>query len=104
MIQRIIMVKLKDEWATPAGRAEVAAHSRAVMGGLKTILGVDVGTPADDAATRSWDLSLVVRLASAADLPGYISEPAHKAYVEDYLSPKAIVKKVWNMKIPGGDG
>ena len=104
MIQRIIMVKLKDEWSTPAGRAQVAGHSRAVLSKLTTILGVDVGTPADDAATRSWDLSLVVRLASAADLPGYISEPAHKAYVEGYLGPKAVVKKVWNMEIPDSEG
>lgn len=96
MIDRIVLFKLKDDYANDAARAEIAAHSRAVLEKLSQVRSVSVGEPADEAAGQSWDISLVVVLDDLEAVAAYNVDPDHRAYVDDYMIPRVEVRKAWN--------
>jgi hypothetical protein len=100
MIERIVLFKLKAEHTHDAARREVAAHSREVLASVPGVEEVRVGTPADDAAEKSWDLSVVVRFASLEAVEAYRVHPTHRAYVDDYMRPRMEVVKAWNFEVP----
>ena len=58
MIERIVLFKLKPTHASPESRARFAS---ALAEALRGTLDASVGVPADAAAEKSWDLSVVVR-------------------------------------------
>lgn len=99
MIERYVFVKLVDAWAGAARRAEVAAESRRALGALDGVVDVRVGTPADEHASAAWDLSIAVTFDRLEDVGPYLSDPAHRAYVDDYLRPKLEVIKAWNFHL-----
>ncbi|MCA9547875.1 MAG: Dabb family protein [Myxococcales bacterium] len=99
-VDRIVLVKLDGPYATPAGRAEVAAHTRTVFAKLPGVTDLRVGVPADDAAEKSWDLSITVRFARLADVDAYRVHPDHRTYVDEYLAPRMQVLKAWNFELP----
>lgn len=99
MIERTVLMKLNDEHAHDAGRAEVAAHSREVLRGLPGVLEVAVGLPADEPSLKSWDLSLTLRFDSLASVEAYRVHPSHRAYVDEYLKPRLLLIKAWNFHI-----
>lgn len=99
MIDRIVLVSLLPDHATDAGRAEVAAHARAVLGALPGVIDVRTGLAADPPAAKSWDVSFIVRIASIDDYPAYRDHPAHKAFLEDFLAPRCQFKKAWNFTV-----
>jgi hypothetical protein len=98
MIERYVFVKLKPEHATDAGRAEVRARSQA-LASVPGVRGLAVGTPADASALAAWDLSLVVRLDSLADVERYLDSPGHEAYWEGFLEARVQVVKYWNFEV-----
>ncbi|MFT5430671.1 MAG: hypothetical protein ACI9OJ_001347 [Myxococcota bacterium] len=100
MIERIVLVKLKDEFATVAGRTEFAEESRRILPTIPGVISADAGIPADAAAAASWDISLLIRFNAIEDVPAYIVDPIHKHYVETILSPRAECKKAWNFSRP----
>lgn len=76
MIERIVLFKLKPTHASPESRARFAS---ALAEALRGRLDASVGVPADAAAEKSWDLSIVVRLptlelAQAFDPVGALSD------------------------------
>lgn len=99
MIERIVLFKLDAEHATDEARRAIAAHSKDVMRRVTGVQSVSVGLPADEASLRSWDLALVVRLASMDDLPAYAADPLHREYVDEYMAPKVAVRKAWNFEV-----
>ncbi len=96
MITRTVLVKLTDEWSTDAGRAAVAAHSAEALSAIPGVVSAEAGVPADDASRASWDVIFLVRFASMNDVEPYRVHPLHTSYLNDYLNPKAEVKKAWN--------
>jgi hypothetical protein len=96
MIERHHYFKLKSEHAHPEGRRAVVARVLAVLPGLPGVIEVSAGEPADGDAERSWDLFVTVRFASLADVDAYRADPAHREFVDGFLSPRVEVKKVWN--------
>ncbi|MFN3199029.1 MAG: Dabb family protein [Bradymonadia bacterium] len=98
-VQRIVLLKLHDAHSTDEGRAKFAAHTREVFAKIPGIAGFEVGLPADDHATGSWDVVIMVRFDSMEDVAAYAVEPTHREYVEGYLNPHAHVKKAWNFEI-----
>jgi hypothetical protein len=99
MILRTVLVKLKDEWATPEGRAEVSAHGAAALAAVPGVVEAQGMVPADDAALASWDVMFQVRFASMEDVEPYRVHPDHLTFLNGYLSPRAEVKKVWNWSL-----
>ena len=98
MIERYVFVRLKPEYATEAGRAEVRERSQH-LATIPGVLGVAIGAPADDDAAHAWDLSLVVRFAALADVDAYLDHAAHAAYYEAFLLPRLLVIKAWNFAV-----
>lgn len=98
-IDRYVFLKLAAEYATPAAREQIAAYTRKALAELPGVQAVRVGVPADDAATASWDLSIVVTFARILDVEVYRVDPRHRAYVDEYLAPRIVVIKAWNFDI-----
>lgn len=98
MIERIVLVKLDDAHATSEGRASVAAHTKHVLSEVPGVTSVSVGVPCDERAAQSWDLSIVVGFRRYDDVQPYLQHPAHREYVDTYLSPKLAVIKAWNFE------
>jgi hypothetical protein len=98
MIQRIVLFKLKSEYCNDAARAAFAERTRADLSALENVRAVSVGVPADEASEASWDISIVVDFNTMTDVENYIIDPAHRAYVDHYASPKIEVRKSWNFQ------
>ena len=96
MITRTVLVKLINEWPTPAGRAAVATHSAEALSAIPGVASAEALVPADDASLASWDVMFTVRFDSMAAVEPYRLHPLHTAFLNDYLNPKAEVKKAWN--------
>lgn len=99
MIQRIVIFKLRDEYANDGARAEFAERTREDLSALSQVRAVTVGVPADDASKASWDIAITVQFESMDDLKAYIVDPDHRRYVDYYASPKIEVRKAWNFEI-----
>ena len=101
MITRTVLVKLIDEWSPPAGRAAVATHSAEALSAIPGVASAEALVPADDASLASWDVMFTVRFESMAAVEPYRVHPLHTAFLNDYLNPKAEVKKAWNWHSAG---
>lgn len=96
MIERHVLIKLKAEHANEAARREIAGKTLEALRAIPQVLAVSVGVPADEHALAAWDLSLVVNLASLADVQPYMDDPGHQRFTHEYLRPKVEVVKHWN--------
>ncbi len=96
MIERIVLIKLHDEHANDATRAEVAEYSRQVLPSIPGLKNVAVGLPADEQSAASWDIEILAHFDSVDDIAPYLAHPDHRAYVDDYLQPKMACIKAWN--------
>ena len=103
MILRTVFVKLHDEWANERGRQTIAVHAQKTLVALPGVVRVEVGFPADEATETAWDLTFQVHFARYEDVEPYRIHPDHLDFLNNYLGPKAVVKKVWNFKIKGAD-
>lgn len=99
MIDRVVLVKLKKDHASPAGRAEIAREALRVLPALPGVVSVTVGAPADAAAEASWDLSITVRFASLDDFALYRAHPDHRRFADEYLAPRSEVRKAWSFEV-----
>lgn len=99
MIDRVVLVKLKKDHANPAGRAAIARETLRVLPALPGVVSVTVGGPADAAAEASWDLNITVRCASADDFALYRAHPEHRKFADEYLAPRAEVRKAWSFEV-----
>ena len=99
MIQRVVAIKLKDAYANDADRALVAATSREVLGSVPGVRAIDVGTPADAAALKSWDLLQLLRFDDLAAVEAYRAHANHRHYRDVFLRPMLDVIKVWNFEL-----
>ena len=88
MIERIVLLKLDEEWSSRHALAEIAERSREVLPGLPGVVDCHVGIAADERTRADWHVVLVLRFASAADIPPYADHPDHRAFVDRYLRPK----------------
>jgi len=98
MVERIVLFKLKSAYCDDEARAEIADRTRRDLGALKNVRSVSVGVPADEPSEKSWDLSLVVRFDTLEDVDAYLVDPAHRAYVDDYMRERIEVIKAWNFR------
>jgi hypothetical protein len=98
MIHRIVLLKLKEAYATDAGRAEVIAQSRVVLPNVPGVVEVSATVPADERTRRDWDVCLRVQLEGLADVEPYLAHPQHRAFVDELLSPRLEVIKAWNFE------
>ena len=99
MIDRVVLVKLNKEHAHPAARAEIAARALEVLRPLPGVVSVTAGGPGDAASEASWDVNITVRFASLDDFATYRVHPEHRRFADEYLAPRAEVRKAWNFAV-----
>jgi hypothetical protein len=90
--------KLKDEFANPEGRAELARAMRETLPGIPGVEEVVVGLPADEEALV-WDVALRLRFTSMEALEAWGVAPAHRAFADAVVLPRAEISKSWNFVI-----
>lgn len=99
MIERIVLIKLKEAHANDEGRRRVVAHARRVLPLVPGVVSCTVGAPADEAARDSWDISFIVRFERLVDVATYDANEDHRALVDEFLEPIVEVKKAWNFDV-----
>lgn len=98
MVERIVLVKLHDEYIPT--RADAARESERMLAQVPGVQSVQATVPADAASEGSWDLCLRLRFEDMAAVDAYVPHPTHRAYL-DWLTPRASFKKAWNFTTPG---
>jgi hypothetical protein len=98
VIDRIVLIKLKDEYATNAGREEVRQRTLTDLNGLPQIRGLKVGLPADPSSLESWDISILLQFESMDEVQAYLPHPDHRRYVDEFLRPRMDCIKAWNFQ------
>ncbi len=98
MVQRIVLLKLKD--ASLGERDRLAARTREVLAVTTGVVRSEVGTPADAPSEQSWDLVFSIWLESTAALPAYQAHAGHRQLVDQELAPHVEVRKAWNFAVP----
>ena len=101
MIDRMVFVRLKDEYRSDAERRAIAAHSQDALRTVPQVRAIHVATALDDKTRQDWDLLLVIQLESVEDLEPFRTDPIHRDYVDNYLKPKMAQIKGWNFCWPG---
>jgi len=96
MIQRIVLIKLTEDLANDASRAEIGAETQRQLSGMPGPRAVVVATPADPKSAGSWDLAVTLDFDAVEDVPTYLDHPVHRAYVDDYMRGKIECLKAWN--------
>ena len=99
MIQRVVVIKLKDAYANEADRAEVARYTKDVLAPIEGVRHLDVATPGDARCEHSWDLCILVRFDDLDAVEAYRLDAAHRAYVDVFLEPMLEVIRVWNFDL-----
>jgi hypothetical protein len=99
MIERVVLLKLKPEHATPEARAVVARRALEALRPIPGVLAVSAGAPADEAAEKSWDVIITTRFATLADADAYRDHPDHRRFVDEFVEPRCQVRKLWNFAI-----
>lgn len=93
MVERIMLLKLEDS----NQRSEVAKFVRATLVAMSGIEDVSVGLPADVAAAKSWDVSVIMQFTSEATTTITLESEDFKAFLAQ-LDPKVQVIKAWNFE------
>jgi len=99
MIERIVLLKLQEEFATEEALAELVERSRDVMPKLPGVVGCSVGLAADEKSGDQWHISLVVRFASLDDLPLFADHPDHRSYVDEFIRPRLASIAAYNFEV-----
>lgn len=104
MFEQHRYVKLADEHAEPAARRKVAREALELAAKIPGVAAAIVGTPADEASARSWDLALTLRLERREDLEALAGRAEYRALAEGFLAPRSVVSKVWSFATEGRGG
>lgn len=99
MIQRVVFIKLKREYANDADRAAIVAETRAVLPQAHGVRRLEVGVAADARSKREWDIGLVLQLDSLEEVERYRVDRVHRAYVDVFLKPMVESIRVWNYEL-----
>ncbi|MDD9934949.1 MAG: Dabb family protein [Myxococcales bacterium] len=98
MVERHVYVKFKSDYANPASREEAAVRSRA-LSEIPGVTSVRVGIPADESSLAAWDMCIALTFDSLDAVEPYRVHPDHQAFLDDFLNPRAEVKKAWNFEV-----
>jgi hypothetical protein len=95
MIERIALYRLNGD----VDRRAFATQLRIALASLPAVSGLSVGLPADAAAEKSWDVSLVIRFASAEDEARATSSEVFQRCQAELLGPSVDVAKGWSFQL-----
>jgi hypothetical protein len=96
VVERFYFVRLASEHA--GERDVVAVRLRDVFSGLRGVIAVSAGVPADDSAAK-WDVSVVVRCVDLAAWEAVAATPAVAELLGEWLPAQAAVVKSWTFAV-----
>lgn len=99
MIQRVVLVKLKAEFAGPETLARIRDETLKVLPDAHGVAGLEVGLPGDGRTGREWDLCILVRFANMEDVEAYRTDEIHRAYADVFLKPMRTAIRVLNFDV-----
>ena len=99
MVERVALIKLKPEHATPATRSAIVQRALVELAALPGVASLSAGVPADAASEASWDVIITVRCASTAELEAYRNHPRHRSFVDQVVAPVSDVRKGWSFVV-----
>lgn len=94
MIERIVLLKLREDLATPTGRRAIAEELSAELATNAGAWQAELGLPADPASERSWDLMLRFRREAIPDE----NVPGPEAALISALGERLLVHKAWSFE------
>ena len=98
MIERVVLIKLKPEFATDEQRAAIAEATAATLPQAEGVRALRIGTPADARTRRDWDLCLQVVLDDVEAVERYRVDRVHRAYADEFLKPLMAKIHVFNFE------
>lgn len=104
MIQRVVVVKLKPEFANDETRARIVQQTFDVLPQAHGVLDLDVALPSDARTEREWDVCILVRFRDMEDVETYRTDEIHRAYADVFLRPLRRSIRVWNFELAAGPG
>jgi hypothetical protein len=96
MIERVVLIKLKPEFATDEHRATVAQATMTTLPAAEGVRALRVATAADPRTLREWDVCIEVVLDDLAAVERYRTDRVHRAYVDVFLRPMLAKIHVYN--------
>jgi hypothetical protein len=92
MVERIMLLKL----VAGVSREEVARLAQATLSALPALRELAVGLPSDEASEKSWDVSVIMRFATQAELDAALASSIFAQHMESELAGKTVVVKAWS--------
>ena len=101
MIERVVLIKLKPEYATDSQRAAVVQTTETTLPDAVGVRALRVATPADGRTRRDWDICIQVVLDDLDAVERYRVDKVHRAYADVFLRPMMAKIHVFNFERPG---
>jgi len=101
MIERVVLIKLKPEYATDSQRAAVVQTTESTLPDAAGVRALRVATPADGRTRRDWDICIQVVLDDLEAVERYRVDKVHRAYADVFLRPMMAKIHVFNFERPG---
>ena len=98
MIERVVLIKLKPEYATEAQRAAVVETTRTTLPQAEGVRALRVAMAADARTKREWDVCIEVVLDDLDAVERYSVDRLHRAYGDVFLKPMLATIRVYNFE------
>ena len=98
MIERVVLIKLKPEYATADQLASIVQATATTLRDAEGVRALRVCTAADARTRREWDVCIEVVLDDVAAVERYRVDPVHRAYADVFLEPMQDKIRVYNFE------
>jgi len=98
VIERVVLIKLKPEYANDEQRAAIAGATATTLRDAAGVRALRVCTAADARTRREWDVCIEVVLDDLDAVERYRVDPVHRAYADVFLKPLMDRIRVFNFE------
>lgn len=98
MIERVVLIKLRPEYANDQQRAAIAEATATTLRDAAGVRALRVCTAGDARTRREWDVCIQVVLDDLDAVERYRVDPVHRAYADVFLEPLKERIRVYNFE------
>jgi len=98
VIERVVLIKLKPEYATDDQRAAIVEGTVTTLGKADGVRALRVSAAADARTRREWDVCIQVVFDDLDAVERYRVDPVHRAYTDVFLRPMLGKIRVYNFE------
>ncbi len=96
MIERVVLIKLKPEYANPEHCSTIAETTATTLQSAAGVRALRVAIASDGRTRREWDLCIEVVFDDMDAVEHYRTDPVHRAYSDGFLRPMMEKIHVYN--------